>query len=240
MQLRLTASPRRPLSIGSVLIMLAAMALGGCSADTIAGNVPLGDPAPAKSNTLTFVSVDHDIHFSPASRQLAPSEERSLADFVKASGVTEDDDVTIGLSAGDSASVAAARRASVLAVLARLHVKATPASDPALGANAIRLRVARYSVTPPHCPDWTKPETDEPTNTPSSNFGCATQSSLALMVANPRDLVHGTPAGPADGEALIRGVGLYRSGALSKSMSSSANGASAAGVGGTTTSGVAQ
>jgi pilus assembly protein CpaD len=217
------------------LALLGVLALSGCSADTIAGRAPLSDPVAPKQNIVALASVDHDIHFASGSTVLAPGEAQSLDAFVRNSVIGDSDDVTIGLSAGDNAALAAARRASVLAALKRLHVPVLPASDPAQGRNAIRLRVARYVVTPPRCPDWSKPEVDEPTNSRSSNFGCASETGLALMVANPRDLLHGTPAAGADGEALARGVALYRSGALSKSLASSgatSTGGTGSGAGG--------
>jgi pilus assembly protein CpaD len=214
------------------LALLGMLTLSGCAADTIAGGTPMPEPVAPKQNMVSLTSFDHDIHFANGSTVLAPGEAQSLEDFLKKSAVEDSDDVTIGLSTGDSASLAAARQASILAALKHLHVPVLPASDPARGRNAIRLRVARYVVTPPRCPDWSKPELDEPTNSRSSNFGCASETSLALMVANPRDLVHGTPPAGADGEALARGVALYRSGALSKSLASSGGATSTGGGGG--------
>jgi pilus assembly protein CpaD len=212
--------------------LLGMLALSGCSADTVAGRAPLSDPVAPKQNMVALASFDHDIHFANGSTILAPGEAQSLDAFLRNSAIGDSDDVTIGLSTGDSAALAAARQASVLAALRHLHVPVLPASDRAQGRNAIRLRVARYVVTPPRCPDWSKPEVDEPTNSRSSNFGCANETSLALMVANPRDLLHGTPAAGADGEALAHGVALYRSGALSKSLAASGGATSAGGAGG--------
>jgi pilus assembly protein CpaD len=212
------------------LALLGVLALSGCSADTIAGRAPLSDPVAPKQNMVAFASFDHDIHFASGSTVLASGEAQSLDAFVRNSAIGDSDDVTIGLSAGDNAALAAARQASVLAAIRHLHVPVLPASDPAQGRNAIRLRVARYVVSPPRCPDWSKPEADEPTNSPSSDFGCANETSLALMVANPRDLLRGTPAPGADGEALARGVMLYRSGAVSKSLAST-SGATSSGAG---------
>ena len=215
-----------------LLALLGVMTLSGCSADMIAGRAPMTDPIPLKRNMVAFTTLDHDIHFDRGSRLMTAAETQSLLAFLRTSAASEGGDVTIGVSSGDDATMAAARQATVLAVLSHLHVAALPAADPALGTDAIRLRVARYAVVPPLCPDWRKPEADEPTNSPSSNFGCATETSLALMVANPADLLRGTSVSGADGEALARGVVLYRSGALSKSLAASGSGASAAGVSG--------
>ena len=74
----------------------------------------------------------------------------------------------------------------------------------------MRVTVGRYVVTPPNCPDWTKPATGDPGNNVSSNFGCATTANLGLMIADPGALVRGYAAGPGDGEMLAKGVQNYR------------------------------
>ncbi|MDB5394236.1 MAG: hypothetical protein JWM91_1742 [Rhodospirillales bacterium] len=215
-----------------LLILLCMFMLSGCSDDTVSGRNSI-DPMAPKRNMVALTNIDHDIHFVAGARLMTDAEAQSLAHFLTTSEVGgEGDAVTIGLSTGNSAKLAAERQASVLALLKHHHVVAVPAANPALGSNAIRLRVARYVASTPSCPDWSKPEADEPTNSPSSNFGCATEAAVALMVADPRDMLRGKPAGPADGEALGRGVALYRSGALSKSLGSS-GGTSAAGISGT-------
>jgi pilus assembly protein CpaD len=211
--------------------IFAMLALSGCSQAMMDGKaVNVSTNIEPKHNIVTATKLDYDIQFAAGSKTLSAAEERSLAAFVRDSAVDGEDDVTIGLSMGDSASLAAARQASVLAALKRLHIAALPASDPASGPNAVKLSVARYVVTPPSCPDWSKPEADEPSNQPASNYGCATETSLALMVANPRDLAHGTPGGPADAEALARGIVTYRTGAVSKSLAG--QGLSASGISG--------
>jgi pilus assembly protein CpaD len=183
-----------------------------------------------KHSIVTTTNLDHDIRFAAGSKTLSAAEERSLYAFIRDSAVSHEDDVTVGLPSGGSLKLAAAQQAAVLDALKRLHVAAVPASALPSDNGAVTLKVARYSATPPNCPDWSKPEADEPSNQPASNHGCASESALALMIASPRDLVHGTPGGPADGEALARGVVAYRTGAVSKSLAG--QGLSAVGVSG--------
>ena len=44
------------------------------------------------------------------------------------------------------------------------------------------------------------------------NFGCATQSTLAAQVADPRDLVQSRAAGPGDVQMRLRAIGDVRNG----------------------------
>lgn len=76
----------------------------------------------------------------------------------------------------------------------------------------VELVLERYLVTLPACPDWSRQSGTDFANQPHSNFGCATQTNLGLMVAEPRDLVRGRPLGPADGVHQAEGIVRYRTG----------------------------
>jgi pilus assembly protein CpaD len=78
----------------------------------------------------------------------------------------------------------------------------------------VTVVVGRYVVIPPHCPDWRKPSQDDPSNTPSSNLGCASATNLGLMVADPGDLVYGEPAPASDGDHDVYSVQRYRTGTI--------------------------
>jgi len=87
----------------------------------------------------------------------------------------------------------------------------------------------RYVAVPPTCPDWSAPEANSFTNEPSSNFGCATETNLASMVANPADLARGNGKPVADGDLAALRVKQYRAGLVSHSLdqkSSSSGGGS--------------
>ena len=53
----------------------------------------------------------------------------------------------------------------------------------------IRVSYLRYVAEPPQCGDWSTNLAYEPTNLPYPNLGCAQQRNLAVMVANPADLL---------------------------------------------------
>ena len=56
---------------------------------------------------------------------------------------------------------------------------------------SVRLIVRRSSASVPGCPDWSRNAEDDAVNGISSNHGCAVNSNLAGMIANPEDLVRG-------------------------------------------------
>jgi hypothetical protein len=54
----------------------------------------------------------------------------------------------------------------------------------------------------------------KPLATTRPEFGCWSQANLALMVADPADLVHGKPLGPASGRREALSVETYQDGKL--------------------------
>ena len=74
----------------------------------------------------------------------------------------------------------------------------------------IRVIASRATASVPGCPEWSNPAA-EPSTTTSSNFGCAMNSNIAAMIANPDDLVLGQD-GSTRGSATTatRAIRSYR------------------------------
>jgi len=223
-----TIPTRRIVPLWAALIL----ALAGCDSP-----VEQWQPVEApKTNKVEFVRLSHSVRFAPGAAALAPAEARRLVAFIDEAEIAGGDDVLLGAGAADG--LAQKRQAAVRALLSRRGIRAVPQAMPATASAApdeVALQVERYVVTPPACPNWSKPPGGDPTNTVGSNFGCATATNLGLMVAEPRDLLVGRRPGPADAEPALRAVHNYRAGkpiVLSDDLTSEAQpGASGAGPG---------
>lgn len=87
-----------------------------------------------------------------------------------------------------------------------------PVTQGVVPPGSVRVIVSRTRAEVPDCPDWSVPASPNYNNRTMSNFGCAVNSNLAAMVANPEDLVHGREGDPyVDAIAASRGVGVYYS-----------------------------
>lgn len=87
-----------------------------------------------------------------------------------------------------------ATRAEVKSTAARygLLIGATPPiTQGYVNAGTVRIVVLRAAASVPHCPDLTTRSETNFKNATSSNYGCAVNSNLAGMVANPDDLLSG-------------------------------------------------
>ena len=70
--------------------------------------------------------------------------------------------------------------------------------------------VSRATASVPGCPVWEDEQVGAPERT-ATNYGCATNSNLAAMVADPNDLVLGQEgAGVRDNVQGSKAVKLYR------------------------------
>jgi pilus assembly protein CpaD len=75
----------------------------------------------------------------------------------------------------------------------------------------VRVVVSRTRASVPNCPNWSVPSQPNLQNASMSNFGCAVNQSLASMVANPEDLVHGRESsGVVDNRTATKAVESYR------------------------------
>lgn len=74
-----------------------------------------------------------------------------------------------------------------------------------------RVVITRSSASVPGCPDWSAQSDMNYTNGTSPNFGCAVNSNVAAMVADPQDLLEGKKG---SGETVIatsnKAISTYR------------------------------
>lgn len=80
------------------------------------------------------------------------------------------------------------------------------------GDPPIRVSYLRYVAEPPQCGDWSTNLAYEPTNLPYPNLGCAQQRNLAVMVANPADLLGPRSETARSGERRDQVWGKYVTG----------------------------
>lgn len=90
------------------------------------------------------------------------------------------------------------------------------------GRASVILTYSRYQASVPPCGDWTGNLAITHTNEQHPNFGCATQSNLAAMIDNPRDLVAPRTMDPADAARRDVVMDAYRKGETTGSQKSDA------------------
>jgi pilus assembly protein CpaD len=161
------------------------LALGACGG--VPRNASLYSP---HQPVVTHASYTLDLTVAPDGLPV-PEQER-LAGWFTAMQLRYGDRIAIS----DPLSTQATR-ASVGAVVERFGLLL--ADEPAPGADgvspgSVRVVITRAHASVPHCPDWSGNSAANPANATSTNFGCAVNSNLAAMVANPDHLLNGATA----------------------------------------------
>jgi pilus assembly protein CpaD len=82
-----------------------------------------------------------------------------------------------------------------------------PMTNGEVQPGTVRVVLSRTTASVPNCPNWERTGL----SATSANYGCATNSNLAAMVADPNDLVLGqTGSGTGDPAATSRAIRSYR------------------------------
>lgn len=122
---------------------------------------------------------------------LAPGESHRLAGWLESMGLRYGDRISI--DDGGSGNAEAARKA--IADQANRYglmlSDQAPVTVGQIAPGMVRVVVTRMTASVPNCPDYSRQYTPDWSQSTSSNYGCATNSNLAAMVADPADLVRG-------------------------------------------------
>lgn len=212
-------------------IALAACAPGSADVNPAHGWLEAGSP---KKLEVDRAQYRHSVYFATDRDDMHGGEQDRLIAFLNAARPTDSDMIRVEGHADERASdlynldLASRRMETVKQFLnesgidrLNLHASAFGERAPAaVGADdqawrknrRVDIVLERYLVTPPACPDWSRRTGVDYANKPHTNFGCATETNLGLMVADPRDLVRGRTLGPADGVHQAEGIVRYREG----------------------------
>jgi pilus assembly protein CpaD len=120
------------------------------------------------------------------------------------------DQVTVDEAAGYESEAA---RRDVAAIAGRYGLLLVDAAAPITAGSVqpgtLRIVASRAVASVPGCPNWAPAEIAATGNT-SSNYGCATNSNLAAMIANPNDLVEGQDGRSTGAAVATRAIRSYR------------------------------
>jgi pilus assembly protein CpaD len=121
------------------------------------------------------------------------------------------DRISVDTGSGYGDSAAREDVAKVAATYGLLLRDGAPVTAGAIQPGSVRVIVSRTNASVPGCPDWSFAATSGAGISTDSNYGCATNSNLAAMIADPNDLVLGQ-AGASAGDAATasKAIKSYR------------------------------
>lgn len=186
-------------------ILVAATGLAGCNSPSGYANRSLDSIRQPVVETS-----QHIFDLTTYGGEISPSELARLSEWADAIGLRYGDQIMIedGSIYGNSKALASIRNeiirrgASVTGTVSN--------SSSAMPSGTMRLRLTRQIAYVPNCPEWSSRYTADPYNSTSSNYGCANNSNLAAMVANPNDLIIGQSATDDNSSHGVRAIKTYR------------------------------
>ena len=214
------------------------IALSACAAPAPGTNPYLGwmEASSPKNLEVERARYRHTIHFATDSAEITAMEQERLLTFLQTVAPTAQDTVIVEGHADERATdlynveLASRRITSVSDFLNEHGLGGIPLHTAAFGERVpmaagpdpaawqqnrrVELVLERHLVQLPPCPDWSRESGLDYSNLPGSNFGCATQTNLGLMIDNPSDLARGRKLAPASGIHAAEGIVRYRTGTV--------------------------
>jgi pilus biogenesis lipoprotein CpaD len=189
----------------------AALGLGGCANSA---SVPAEPHLLAEPSALQVVkTTDTHVVQLDANGQANPLELRRLDGFIADLAGERPDALRLTIRGPQSEARLRelARHIASHGIAADKIAIAAP-QTPASGGPAMRVvtvAVERAVATPPDCPGWSTGPAAPIDNTTSAKLGCANLNNLAVMVADPNDLVAGSTRQTSDGVNAAAAVKRY-------------------------------
>lgn len=187
-------------AIAPALTLALGVGLGGCATNRSLDSV--NQPVVSRNNYTLDVAT-----YGGA---LSPPEQSRVAGWFEALNLRYGDRVAL-----DDPSGSPATREAVGAIAARFGLLVgadAPVTTGQIAPGNARIVVSRSLAAVPNCPNWSSKSETNLNNATYSNYGCATNSNLAAMVADPEHLLHGA-AGNGETTVLTssKAIGAYRS-----------------------------
>ena len=183
----------------AALTLALGVGLSGCA--TNRGLESLNQPEVSRTNyTLDVGSYGGGVPLA---------EQRRLAGWFETLDLRYGDRISV-----DDPGVDGAAREAIAAIAARYGLlvgEDAPVTTGQIAPGTVRVVVSRSSATVPNCPNWAAKSDTNLNNATYTNYGCAVNSNLASMVADPEHLLHGAKG---TGETVVmsssKAIGSYR------------------------------
>jgi pilus assembly protein CpaD len=178
--------------------------LGACSGTGYANRSLESVHQPVVRNAIYAFDVMTD------GGDLPPSEQARLQGWFDAMQIRYGDRISIEDPSQYGNSAAARTINAMIAREGLLTSSAVPVTSGTIAPGGLRVIVTRASASVPGCPDWSSRYATNVNNSTSANYGCATNSNLAAMVADPNDLIKGATNEGNDPSAGTKPIRTYR------------------------------
>ena len=170
-------------SIAAPLAASMALALSACGSTNMDNRSLYSVKQPVVERSNFVLDLDTNASGLPV------SEQQRLAGWFESMDLRYGDRVSI-----DDGSANYAVREDVSAIAERygiLVANGAPMTAGQVAPGNVRVVITRTTASVSGCTDWSHTAEWNPANSTNPGYGCATNSNLAAMIANPEDLIEG-------------------------------------------------
>jgi pilus assembly protein CpaD len=121
-------------------------------------------------------------------------EQQRVSEWFEALQLGFGDRIAVDYGDGPGSDVAEQQVTDLAVEHGMVVVKTAPVTAGAIAPGTARIVVSRSTASVPNCPNWEKPNDANFNSSNHPNYGCAVNSNMAAMVADPEDLVRGRKA----------------------------------------------
>lgn len=161
-----------------------ALAVGGC------GNMNMENRSLYSVKQPVVQRANHTFDVAADAEGLPLEEQQRLVGWFESMDLRYGDRVAIETGGYENTAL----REDVEALAGRYGILVSdgaPVTEGYVAPGQIRIVLTRSTASVPACPDWSHTAEANEYNSTNPNFGCAVNSNLAAMIANPEDLVEG-------------------------------------------------
>lgn len=190
---------RRFAPLTCAALALVAMGAAGCRHDVGAPQVAgwsLVDPAQRHPILVSQQPQTIEVNVSAHARRLTPRQRAEVLDFIHRARASDAGNSRLVIQAPGGGNNEIAAMNTVTEIRQMMSDNGFPESSIAVEAYQgghlgapVRVSYLTYVAEAPSCGHWPTNLADQRDNAHYHNFGCANQRNLAVMVANPADLI---------------------------------------------------
>lgn len=193
-------------NIKFLIAAAASISLAGCAANS------LGTPNTSMYSVHQPVveRTNFAIDLTSDGGGISSAEQSRLGDWFDALQLGYGDRVSVDYGSNYASGTANSVVAKEVADRGLIVEGPAPVTAGQVALGMIRVVVTRSSASVPSCPDWGTNHDRNYNASNHSNYGCATNSNLAAMIADPEDLIRGRDSKRLDTNSGKKAVDGYR------------------------------
>lgn len=193
-------------NIKFLMAAAASITLAGCAANSLgtANTSMYSIHQPVVERTTYLMDVAND------GASIGTADQVRLAEWFDALRLGYGDRVAIDYGTGYPSPSTTGNIAKIAADRGILLQDVAPVTAGQIAPGMLRVVVTQSKASVPSCPNWSTDHDRNYNASNHSNYGCATNSNLSAMMADPEDLVRGRENQKLDTNSGKKAVDTYR------------------------------